>query len=162
MSGSEPILDNNALRLAVRMYLHEGEAGRAWALERHGELADWDVSRLEDFSNAFRVLPGARPADLSGEDLSGWDVSAAVRMHSMFQGARLAGSAGWLRAWAGRLGRLRGACEMFADCADFDGAGTGAWRVRLCRPCAARDWARGCALVEEPDWRPAAAREPSS
>ena len=52
-------------------------------------IASWDVSGIEDFSEAFNLLLGGRNADLDliAPDIRDWDVSNGKNFYQMFAGA---------------------------------------------------------------------------
>ncbi|EJK72086.1 hypothetical protein THAOC_06419, partial [Thalassiosira oceanica] len=84
--------NNTEVRTAIQEYLDEGCTTdmTCSAILTYGEIADWDVSRVQDFSHLFEdedycQLPGA---DTFNEPIGNWDTGSATNMESMFSQAQ--------------------------------------------------------------------------
>jgi surface protein len=105
--------------------------------EQYGNISDWDVSRLTDFSLVFyrgdRSAYAASAADLTNfvpeqtmfvDDISRWNVSLATTMEGMFTGAMNFSQN--LSVWdTGRVSTMR---AMFHSASSFNGD-IGGWNV---------------------------------
>jgi surface protein len=92
--SNAPFLTTVELRDAVDDYLANNSSESSVARVYGWPIGIWDVSKIEDFSflfSAFNFEDGNRfnPAAMNfNEDVSGWDMSTATTMRSMFDGAR--------------------------------------------------------------------------
>jgi hypothetical protein len=78
--GQSCFQDNAELRAAVVAYATDpSNTISDVALEYGSPIGVWCVSNVTDFTGIFNNLP-----DPLNEDLSGWDVSSAVSLNSMF------------------------------------------------------------------------------
>jgi hypothetical protein len=62
----------------------DSAAARDAVAARHGHVRFWDVSQVQDFSDAFGGTDPTRRT--FNEDISGWDTSSATSMKQMFNG----------------------------------------------------------------------------
>jgi surface protein len=106
-------------------------------IEQYGNVSEWDVSRLTDFSLVFyrgdRSAYAASATDLTNfvpeqtlfvDDISGWNVSLATAMEGMFAGAMNFSQN--LSAWdTSRVSTMR---AMFHSASSFNGD-IGGWNV---------------------------------
>ena len=100
-------LDNKSIRDALLL----GESVPA-VIAKYGQIAEWDVSEVENFSNLFRSRGDIRKFTA---DLSGWDVGNAKDMSYMFNGARIFTSD--LSKW--NVGNVKNMHAMFAEAWSF-------------------------------------------
>jgi surface protein len=90
-----PFETTEELRIATDIYLSEDSTTDSAVALKHGwPIGIWDVSQIQDFSYLFSSshdstsAPRSNPCAMNfDEDLSGWDVSNATTMVSMFDGA---------------------------------------------------------------------------
>ena len=101
-------LDNESIRDAVWL----GESVAA-VIAKYGQIAEWDVSEVEDFSGLFSSRGGIRNFTA---DLSGWDVGNATNMSYMFLGADSFTSD--LSEW--NVGNVKHMNYMFARASSFN------------------------------------------
>jgi surface protein len=106
-------------------------------IEQYGNVSEWDVSRLTDFSLVFyrgdRSAYTSSASDLTNfvpeqtmfvDDISGWNVSMATTMEGMFAGAMNFSQN--LSAWdTSRVSTMR---AMFHSASSFNGD-VGGWNV---------------------------------
>jgi hypothetical protein len=76
------------LRRAVGDYLADNSTDSVVALTYGWPIDNWDVSKIQDFSNLFATKNHNRAATYFNEDISGWDTSSATTMQSMILGAK--------------------------------------------------------------------------
>ena len=72
-------LTDETIRDAVKMWFNP--ATRQAAVDKYGEIGDWDVSRVTDMSGLFE---GQKDFN---ENISRWDTSTVIDMSGMFSGA---------------------------------------------------------------------------
>ena len=69
-------IDSTELKTAIALWVDN----RTLAVRQFGNISDWDVSKIEDFSRAFQNLNLVTAFD---EDLSSWNTSSALDMTAM-------------------------------------------------------------------------------
>ena len=116
---------NDELKLAVDAYLLDDSPESYVAFQYGYPIGVWDVSMLTDFSHIF---DSSRNSNLLrfNADLSGWNVSNAVNMYSMFQQtASFIDATNGLASWD--VSKVTDMSGMFASSA-FSG-NISAWQV---------------------------------
>jgi Mycoplasma protein of unknown function, DUF285 len=81
----EPFYAQNELFHAVDKFLNGNF--NLGDIAVYGEIKDWDVSHIQNFSHLFSVKRTNLCSEYFEEDLPRWDVSAAIDMSGMFDGA---------------------------------------------------------------------------
>lgn len=84
--ATQPVPNREVLQSAVDAYL-SGQ-GLETVRQTYGDIEDWDVSGITDFSELFDAT-GRNPeaATFASADLSAWNVSSGEKFFAMFQGA---------------------------------------------------------------------------
>ena len=148
--ASQKFASSEELRTAIRYLKGQTPKDRPMVQDHpdHGNIGDWDVSGLKDFSCLFdNVILGAH-------DLSRWDISSATNMNHMFKDSSInrdlgisdwgpllsnlvscegmfqnCKEAGRLNLPWGTLPALEVTTSMFLGCASFKGTGLETWRT---------------------------------
>lgn len=108
-----PIPDVAELQRSVKAYLTQQDLGSVRST--YGEIAEWDVSRITDFSQLFSAVREPS-AEQFNPDISKWNVENGVNFRGMFEGAKAfnADVSGW------SVGKATDFSSAFLDAAAFD------------------------------------------
>jgi surface protein len=91
----------------------------------YGEIQFWDVSRIQNFSRLFSVKRTNLGSEYFEEDLSRWDISAAIDTSGMFDGAFSFNAN--LSLW--NVGQVTDMSMMFRKASEFEGHGVDRWNT---------------------------------
>ena len=87
----------------------------------HGQMKDWDVYHVKDFSSAFKDKPFAEPAD-SNEDITNWNLYKPENMSHMFYNCtnfnQNIGDTNC--SWPNKVSSVTDMSSMFKNCTKFN------------------------------------------
>ena len=104
------------------------------AIAKWGDIGDWDVSEVKDFSDAFSTSrdetggtyvqgTNSKAAAFVGTDMSKWTTTSVTSLSNTFRGAKLMNSD--LSAW--KVGKVVTLADTFAYASNFAGTGLDLW-----------------------------------
>ena len=125
---TKPFTSREELLKAINLYLSDDSPDTDVATVYGYPIGTWNVSQVTDFSGVFSMTETNLLSQFFNEDLSGWDVSQAIDMTQMFQGAKRFNQP--IGQWD--VSSVRSMAFMFDKALSFD-QGISSWNVSSVR-----------------------------